>query len=268
MGRAIDTVLAFSTQAAAAGFPTALAATTGDSLAIRSFDRAKKAYLQSVIYSSNAAGQKARVQSPLLHDNVTGLTWQPGEQPSQWMLPPEGAVELRPIDTLAAFGQCGAATTITMGLVNYYEDLDGVSANLFNWADIRGLITYIKSFEVDLNAIAVGAWTDTLITATENQLHADEYYAVLGYEVNPSVDIVGFKGSATGNLRVCGPGPVSSLDIAEYFITFSAKCGRPCIPVFNANDRFAFYVSAANHAAVGGGAASVYPIVAQLSRRP
>src|SRR5689334_18444089 len=268
MGRAIDTVLAFSTQAGAAAFPTALAPPAGDSLSIRSFDRSKRAFLQSVIYGSNAAGQKARVQSPLLHDNVTGLTWQPGETPSQWMLPPEASVELRPIDTLACFGQAGAATTITMGLVNYYEDLDGVSANLFNWADVRGLIQYVKSVEVSLSAIAVGAWTDTLITTTENQLHADEYYAVLGYQVNPAVDIVGVKGSATGNLRICGPGPVSSLDIAEYFITFSEKSKRPCIPVFNANDRFAFYVSAANHAAVAGGAAEVYLICAQLTRRP
>lgn len=268
MGRAIDTVLAFSTQAAAAGFPTALAATTGDSLSVRSFDRTKKAFLQSVIYNGGAAGNKARVISPLIHDNVTGLTWVPGETPSQWMLPPEGAVELRTVDTLSVFGQCAGATTITMGLVNYYEDLDGVEARLFSWQDIRGIIKYIKSVEVSLNAIAVGAWTDTPLTVTENQLHADEYYAILGYQVNPAVDIVGFKGSATGNLRICGPGPVSSLDIAEYFITFSEKSGRPCIPVFNANDRFAFYVSAANHAAVAGGAAEVFPILAQLSRRP
>lgn len=268
MGRAIDTVLAFSTQAALSAFPTPLAPTTGDSLSIRSFDRTKKAYLQAVIYSSNAAGQKARVTSPLVHDNVTGLTWSPGEAPSQWMLPPEGAVELRTVDTLSVSGQCGAATTITMGLVNYYEDLDGADARLFSWSDIRGMIRYIKSVEVSLNAIAVGAWTDTPFTNTENQLHADEYYAILGYQVQPSVDIVGFKGSATGNLRVCGPGPVSSLDIAEYFITFSEKSGRPCIPVFNANDRTAFYVSAANHAAIAGGAAEVFPIVAQLTRRP
>lgn len=268
MGRAIDSVLTFSTQGAAAPFPTALAATGGDSLAVRSFDRSKRAYLQAVLYNSNAVGTKTRVQSPLLHDNVTGLTWEPAELPSQWMLPPEGAVELRPIDTLSVFGQCTAAATIQSVLVNYYEDLDGVSANLFNWADIRGLITYIKSVEVALNAIAVGAWTDTLLTATENQLHADEYYAVLGYQTSQALTAVGVKGSATGNLRVCGPGPVSSLDIAEYFITFSEKSKRPCIPVFNANDRTAFYISAANNVAVGGGAAEVYPVLAQLSRRP
>ena len=267
MGRAVDTVLAFATAGAASPFPTTLAPATGDSLSVRSFNPARKAFLQSIIYSAGG-GQKARVQSPLMHDNVTGLTFQPGEVPSQWMLPPEASVELRPTDTLSAFGAIAAAGTIVMGLVNYYEDIDGVSASLFNWAEVRGNIDYVKSFEVDLGAIAVGAWTDTLITATENQLHADKYYAVLGYEVNPAVDIVGFKGSATGNLRVCGPGPVSSLDIAEYFITASEKTGRPMIPVFNSNDRTAFYVSAANHAAVGGGAASVYPIVAQLSRRP
>ena len=267
MGRAIDTVLAFSTQAGAAAFPTALAPTSGDTLAVRAFNPQSKAYLQSVIYSAGG-GVKARVQSPLMHDNVTGLTWQPGEIPSQWMLPPEASVQLRPTDIIGAFGQCAGATTITMGLVNYYENLDGVDAKLFDWADIRGNIDYVKSFEVDLSAIAVGAWTDTLITVTENQLHADKSYAILGYEVNPTIDIVGFKGSATGNLRICGPGPVSSLDISEYFITTSHKTGRPCIPVFNSNDRTAFFVSAAHHVAVGGGAASVYPIVAQLTRRP
>lgn len=267
MGRAIDTVLAFATAGAASPFPTALAATTGDSLSVRSFDRTKKAYLQSVIYSAGG-GQLGRVASPLMHDNVTGLTFEPAEVPANWELPPEGAVELRPTDTISAFGGIAAAGTIVMGLVNYYEDLDGADGKFFNWADIRGLVRYIKSFQVSLGAIAVGAWTDTLITTTENQLHADEYYAILGYQCSAAVDIVGFKGSATANLRVCGPGPVSSLDISEYFITFSEKSGRPCIPVFNANDRTAFYVSAAAHAALAANAESVFPIVAQLTRRP
>lgn len=267
MGKAVDTVLAFATAGAASAFPTALAAAPGDNLSVRSFDSSKKAYIQSLIYSAGG-GQLVRVQSPLMHDNVTGLTFQPGEVPSQFSLPGDLSVEIKPTDTIQASGAIAAAGTITLGIVNYYEDLDGADAKLYNWSDLRGMIRYVKSVQVQLGAIAVGAWTDTLFTATENQLHADEYYAILGYGVDPAVDIVGFKGSATGNLRICGPGPVSTLDISEYFIYMNERTKRPFIPVFNSNDRTAFYVSAANHAAVAAQAASVYPIVAQLTRRP
>lgn len=267
MGRAIDTVLAFSTQAGAGAFPVALAATGGDSLTVRSFNRQSKTTLQSLIYSAGG-GTKFRVASPLMHDNVTGLTFQPAEVPAQFALPPGAGVQLSPVDTIQAFGSCAGATTITLGLQIYYEDLDGVEARLFSWADISSMIKYVKSVEVSLNAIAVGAWTDTVITNTENQLHSDEYYAVLGWESNVAVDLLGFKGSATGNLRVCGPGTTETLDVSNYFVYLSERTGRPCIPVFNANDRTAFMVSAANHAAIAGGASEAYPILAQLTRRP
>lgn len=267
MGRAIDTVLAFSTQGAAAPFPVALAATAGDSLQVRSFPREKRTYLESVIYSA-AGGERIRITSPLMHDNVTGLTWEPAEVPSQWLLPPEASVRLQPTDTLTVQGGIAAAGTIVAGLVIAYEDLDGAAARLFSWADIRGMIKYVKPIEVDLNAIAVGAWTDTPINTTDKQLHADSYYAVFGWSPNAAVDIVGVKGSATGNLRVCGPGATSTLDVTEYFITVSEKTGRPHIPVFAANDQGAFNISAANHAAIAGAAERVYVILAELDKRP
>lgn len=267
MGRAIDTILAFATEGAAAAFPVALAATNGDNLQIRSFNDQKSAWIQSVIYSAGG-GALAQIKSPLMHDNNTGFTWQPGEVPSAFMLPPEYGVRLQPNDTIAANGAIAAAGTITMGIVVYYEDVKGAEGQFVNWADIRGTIKYTKSVQVQLGAIAVGAWTDTPITATENQLHANKYYAVLGYGVDPAVDIVGIKGVATGNMRACGPGPVSTLDISSYYIYLSEHSGRPCIPVFNANDRQAVYISAAHHAAVGAQGASVYPLVAELTREP
>ncbi len=266
MGIAIDTVQCFATAGAASPFPTALAAAPGDSLAVRAFNPAKAAQIDAVIYSAGG-GQKIRVQSPLMHDNVTGLTWQPGEVPAAYLLPPEAGIDINPVDTIQVFGAIAAAGTITAGLVNYYDDLRGIEAQLVRWADISGNIKYYKSVEVDLAAVAVGAWTDTLLTATENQLHSDQDYAILGYDVNPAVDIVGVKGAFTGNLRICGPGPVSTLDITDYFVYRAEKNKKPWIPVFNANDRTAIFVSAANHVAIGGGAASVYLLVAQLKNR-
>ncbi len=267
MGYAVDTVLAFSTQGAAAAFPTALAATVGDSLIVRGTRGETKAHLEAAIFASNAGGNKFRIASPLLHDNVTGLTFQPPENPAAFLLPAETSVELNELDTLAVSGQAGAATTITAGLVIRYDDVRGTAADLYRWHDLRDDIKFIKSIEVSLLAVAVGAWTDTVITNTENQLHADKSYAVLGYNVNPAVDIIGVKGIATGNLRMCGPGAASSLDISGYFVYLSEMEDKPYIPVFQANDRAAFFVSAANHAAIAAAGAEVYLLVAELKTK-
>jgi hypothetical protein len=260
---AIDTVAFFSTQGAGSAFPTALAAAPGDSLAVRNFPAGQTAQLEGLFYDAGGS-QRIRVSSPNLHDNQTGLTFEPLEAPAQFLIPGDASVSLQANDQLSVFGGIAAAGTIAGALQIYYSQLPGISARLHSWGDISGNIRFIKSVEVDSIAIAVGAWSDTLITATENQLHANKDYAVLGYQCSQALDVVGFKGSATGNLRVCGPGASSTLDITEYFVQMSQWNNVPYIPVFNSDDRFAAYVSVFNHAAVGAGNAHIYLILAEL----
>jgi hypothetical protein len=264
MGVAIDTVLAFATAGAASPFPTALGTAAGDSLTIRNFVPPAKARVESLIYSAGGA-QKVRILSPMLHDNVTGLTFEPAEIPAMHLFPRQVGVPMVSGDTLVAQGGIAAAGTIVAALSVYYDNLNGQSARLHSWADIKGNIKAIKSVEVDLLAVAVGAWTDTLITQTENQLHAHSDYAVLGYTPNTAIDVLGVKGQETGNLRICGPGNTQTLDVTEYFVSMSEQQGTPHIPVFNADNRGSFYVSAAHHAAVGGGAEHAYLILAELA---
>jgi hypothetical protein len=266
MGVAIDTVLGFSTQGAASPFPTALGTASGDSFTIRNFDSPATAKLESIIYSA-AGAQKVRVKSPMLHDNVTGITFEPAEIPSMHLFPRKVGVPMVAGDTLVVQGGIAAAGTIVGALSIYYSNLLGQSARLHSWADISGNIKNVKSVEVDLGAIAVGAWTDTLVNATEDQLHAHSDYAVLGYTPNTSVDVLGVKGQETGNLRICGPGNTQTLDLTEYFVAMSEQQGTPHIPVFNADNKGSFYVSAAHHAAVGGGAEHAYLILAELATR-
>lgn len=266
MGVAIDTVLAFSTQGAASAFPTALAATVGDSLTVRAFDPPARAFLDNVIYSAGGA-ERVRIKSPMFHDNVTGITFEPAEIPSMHLFPREANLEVVSGDTLTVQGGIAAAGTIVAGLQFYYTNLNGQSARLFNWSDIKGNIKALKTVEVDLAAIAVGAWTDTVVNATEDQLHAHSDYAIFGYTPNAAIDIIGVKGQETGNLRICGPGNTSTLDVTEYFVAMSEQDGTPHIPVFNADNKGGFYVSAANHAAVGAGTEHVYLILAELTNR-
>ena len=263
-GKAVDSILCFSTQAGVSAFPTNLAATQGDSLTIRGTVAESKAHLMAFITQSDAAGNKFRITSPLLHDPNTGLTWVAPENPAQFLIPEYASVELQEQDTLTVQGQSGAATTITSVLVVSYDNIRGTDADLYRWHDISADIKYIKAVEVDLLAIAVGAWTDTPITNTEDQLHANKSYAVLGYSVSPAITTVGVKGIATGNLRHCGPGFPGTISLSDYYIEMSEYHNMPYIPVFQANDRKSFLISAANSAALGAGAAKVSLIVAEL----
>jgi hypothetical protein len=267
MGRAVDSILAFSTQAGAGAFPQTLAAAPPDSLIIRGTKGESKARVMAFIVQSNVSGQKFRITSPLLHDNVTGLTWIPPENPGLFLVPSETSVEVNELDTLLIQGACGAAFTITAVTVVDYDDVRGTAADLYRWSDLKDDIKFIKSVEVSNLAIAVGAWTDTVITNTENQLHADKSYAVLGYVPAAAVCAVGVRGIATGNLRMVGPGGPQTLDLSDYFVQMSEKHQRSYIPVFQANDRPGFFVSQANGAAVGAGAAEVSLIVAELKTK-
>ena len=140
----------------------------------------------------------------------------------------------------------------------------GAVARLYSWADISGNVKSIKALEVDcVTSATIGQWSDTLITATENQLHARTDYAVLGYEASVAVVTVAIKGQETGNLRVGGPGPTSSFPTSDYFVQMSNMHGTPHIPVFNADNRNSVYVStAANTASV---ATKVTLILAEMA---
>lgn len=263
-GRAVDTVLCFSTQAGVSAFPTTLAATSGDSLQVRGAVGESRAHLMAFITQSDAAGNKFRITSPLIHDPNTGLTWVTPENPAQFLIPEYASVELQQQDLLTVQGQCGAATTITAGLVIAYDDIRGTDADLYRWGDISGDIRSIKAIEIDLNAVAVGAWTDTVINKTEDQLHANKSYAVLGYSVSQATALVGIKGVCTGNLRMCGPGFLGTISLSDYFVEMSEYHRMPYIPVFQANDRNAVFVSAANGVAAANNAIKVSLVVAEL----
>jgi hypothetical protein len=265
MGLAIDTVLLdlhnASTNAAAL---TAMTPATGDSLSVRSFKDGAYATLENVVAQVTTPPKRIRVLSPRLHDNVTGLTLTALENPTEFLLAAEVSQPLYSADTLVVQAEAAASSDSVAALFVYYSDLPGVSANLQTWDQVKGRIMAIKPVEVDVTTSAtIGAWQDTLINTTENQLKANYEYAVLGFTESANLLCVGVKGPATGNLRVGCPAASPTLRLTDYFIFQSQQMNRPYIPVFNANDRAATYVStAANTASV---TSNVTMICAQLA---
>ncbi len=265
MGRAYDTVLMDVHNAAtsAIGLTNATAA-TGDSFTVRSYDNPAWSKLYAVTLQGSGTRQ-FRVTSPRLHDNVTGLTFQTPETPSEFLLPPEIGQDLYSVDALVPQLDAAASSDTIASMHIYYKDLEGISADLRSWADIKDKIVNLKSMEVSITTSAtIGAWQDTLINTTDNQLKADYRYAVLGFEPSAAVGVIGLKGPSTGNLRVCMPGAASSINLTDYFIIMGERHNVPMIPVFKANDRANTYIStAANTASV---ATNVYAIIAQLKQ--
>lgn len=265
MGLAIDTVLLdLHNTATTAVTMQAMTAATGDSLSVRSFKDNAYCSLENVVAQVTTPPQGVRILSPRLHDNVTGLTFRGLENPTEFLLAAEVSQPLYSADTLVVNADAAASSDTVAALFTYYSDLPGVAANLYTWDQIRNRIISIKPVEVDVTTSAtIGAWQDTVITTTENQLKANYEYAVLGFTETANVLCVALKGPATGNLRIGCPAASPTLRLTDYFIFQSQQGNRPYIPVFAANDRAATFVSsAANTASV---ASKVTMICAQLS---
>ena len=267
MGVAIDTIGTFVT--AGATNPTTLktvTVSTGDSLQIRSFPAANSAWLEQLFYQGVAKG-KNRVESPLVHDNVTGITLGTSDTDTNWFMGQYVRQPVRTTDTLAAFSSAAAGASGVLALSIYYQNLPSSNARLANWGDISGAIKSIKGLEVDVTSSGtVGTWQDTAINTTDKQLHANTDYAVIGYDADTALAVVGVKGNETGNLRVCGPGVATTIPTPSYYADLSQKLGTPHIPVFNSNNQGAYFVSClANTASV---ASKIYLILAELSTPP
>lgn len=262
MGLAYDTVLVSAVNPSAG--PTAgTTGPSGDSLTVRNFNAPDTAQLENIIRQGATLGF-TQVRSPLLHDNVRGIRVTPFESPSVFSIPGVAAQRLYPQDNLICEMSGGAAETDIAALCIYYSNLPGVAARLHSWGDIAGSIKSIKPVAVAVTSSAtIGAWSDTLITSTENLLHANTDYAVLGYMTNAALGVIAVKGTDTGNLRVGGPGSTSELVTTNQFVYLSQQRGNPYIPVFNAANANNTFVSVA--ASTASVAATVELILAELS---
>lgn len=264
MGLAIDTVGSFVT--AGATNPKALAAgiaSTGDSFTVRNFTPPAMAKLEAILYNGTLATQ-LRVESPMFHDNVTGLTYSPDQAPAMFLLPKYVGQGLTAGDTLTVEHGAAAGSSSVLGLVNYYSDLPGAAARLHSWGDIQGIIKNLKTWQVAVTTnAAVGQWTDTVINVTDKQFHAGSDYAILGFQMDAPIAVVGVKGQETANLRVCGPGTGTTDWTSDYFVSMSERHGTPHIPVFNADNYGSFYVSTLHN--VASVSANVYVVAAELA---
>lgn len=234
MGLAVETI-AFRVANPGSTF-TAVTAATGDSLTVRQFTPTTRTQLEHVSRQGATSGAW-RVLSPVLHDNVTGLTFIYAETPSILFMPDYIGEPMQPGDLLTVQGTGGTAETEVGAITFYYTDVLGLNAMLYSWDDIRGSIEHVKTFEVDCSiGGTAGVWSDTLLNATDKQAKADRKYAILGWTTDTALGAIAFKGGETGNVRIGGPGTTLPAQISHWFIQESIRMGTPHIPVISANN--------------------------------
>lgn len=261
MGVAIDTVGFVATNP---GALAVAAPSTGDSGTVRNFAQTDSALLVE-LFRQGATEGLVRVRSPLLHDFVRGIMATPSETPSAILLPRRLNQNLHPQDVLTLELGGGAAEVDAGGMQIFYSNVPGAAARLHMWGDVKAIVKNVKPVEVDFNTAAIaGQWQDTAITATENLLHANTDYAVLGYIVDVAVCMFGVKGIDTSNLRVCGPGVLRSEVTSDWFAKLSDDTGLPTIPVINSANQGSIFASCL--AVATGAAIKGQLILAELSQ--
>jgi hypothetical protein len=250
-GIAIDTIAFGVTNPGAAPAADNTTISPGDSKTVRNFNPLSRARLDFVARQGATAGFVG-IKSPRFHDVSRGLQWILSETPSTRLMPPETGQPVYGADQLQITVSGGGAEIDGGAAGIYYYDIGGIAALLKMPADVLPNVVNIKPVEVD---VPIGAtanvWVDTAINATENLLKANTWYAVLGYETDTACGAVAVKGPETGNLRVGGPGAISGILLADYFLWMSDRHNAPYVPVFNANDRANYFVSV-NTIAVAG----------------
>lgn len=263
---ALDAIASFQTTSGASLAAGVMA--TGDSATIRNFPQPNAAVLIDALYDDVTSPQAWRVRSPLLHDNVRGIQFTPGTAAPSSILPGFMPQTLEPQDTLTFELSTAASTGKALGALSiYYPQLPGAMARLYSSGDISPLIANIKPVYVAVGSGAntAGQWYDLVITTTENLLHANTDYAVLGIVFDQAVAGIAIKGADTGNLRCVVPGGTNNPYGSSYFVRKSMEFGLPLIPVINAANAGSTFISVISSAATGA-AGTVQVLLAELSR--
>lgn len=245
MGLVLDTIGYQGAQAAGVVNPVVLAALAPATGTVRNFATTDKAYIEAVSlqFGAQAAGDNITILSPQLADDVSGINFQPKDNPASLLMPRMAPQQLYPGDTLVTqVTDTTASDPVVAALHVIYTNLPGGSARLAQWSQLAGAYNHVKPVRVSCAAVA-RTWVDTVLGANAAVLKSNRDYAVMGYITDVATCAVGVLGAFTSNYRVCGPGVAIGYDTAEWFVQMDAETGPPHIPVFNGKDIGAIFTS-------------------------
>lgn len=267
MPQALQIVNLFKQGLAGGGFE-ALSPGTGDSLTFQNVPQESESYFAEVWAVDDAHSCELSFYASRWHDQQFGIrmevpsgaTLAPADRPVNVL--PGGVVQpIFPSDVLFPRVSGTAADNVNVTALLYYENLPGIDARLMSYQQLRTAYKNLVGINVALTPGAGNYGNTAALNSSDNRLHANTDYAVLGFTCKTPCSLVALSGVDTGNQRVGGPVLGDAEHDAEIFLNLARKMDASLIPVINSNNAGAINLQAAN---VNNTAISVDVMLAEL----
>jgi hypothetical protein len=265
-------VLNFFNNSLAGSSATALTAGTGDSGTFFNVPQGSVAWLSEAWAVDSASKAEIYLTASRFHDQVFGIR---GSIPAGTSLAPAGASTrlfgpgidqpIFPSDvmTVSVIGTASDKVNVTIGV--FYADIPGIDARLETYEGVKARGWNQVGIKTLLTP-ASGDWgTGVALNASDNRLHANTDYAVLGFNAQAPLSAVGLSGIDTGNLRTGGAVLANAEHDETLFMSLARAYDAALIPVINSNNAGNTFLYAAG---VGSAQVEVDVMLVELDRRP
>ena len=237
--------LCFSKVAITGGAFEAVLPVAGDTATFFNVPQGSTAWLAEVWAVDNLHACEISITASRFHDQVFGMR---GEVTSGAATAPV----LRPVclsaigfdqpifpsDVLSVQVNGTASDDVVVTMLVYYEELPGISARLATSQYVKANMKNLVGINVVTTAGDGVYGTTVALNATDNRLHANTDYALLGFTGTLPLASCVIQGIDTGNLRVGGPVLADPGIDASMFVRYDT--GYPqaggLLPIINSNN--------------------------------
>ncbi len=233
-----------------------LAPGTGDSATFFNVPQGSPAYLGEIWGVDDATTCELSFTASRFHDQVFGIRAEIVDGTSTapvnmaQLVSPAGLDQpIFPSDVLSVRANGTAGDNVNATFLLYYQDIPGIDANLVTYEEVKGRLKNLVGINVTTTPGA-GDWGATVaLNSSDNRLHANTWYAAVGFTAQNPLAAVALSGIDTGNLRVGGPVLGNPTHDAYMFADFARSYTAPLIPVINSNNAGSITLQAADPAA-------------------
>jgi len=248
MGRALVLTTASKANTTGGTFADTLTANSGDSLAVANFNDGQANLLEMWGNDSTSVmeGQMIYTRPQSTHDqshgfrfqNASLLAGQAAKVGAQEYLPGKVGFQLYKSDTAVIQVTSTAADNVAVSYNILYDDLPGAAGVFIT----PGQADSLQNSIVGINVAAVTSATrgaygaSRAFNADDARLHANTWYAIIGYTLQTPVLTVSLIGPDWGGQRIGGPGDPLTFRTGSWFMDQSDRWQKPLIPCFNSNN--------------------------------
>ena len=141
-----------------------------------------------------------------------------------------------PSDVLSVQCNGTASDDVIVTLLIYYQDIPGIHARLATAEYVQQNTKNLVGINCNLTPGDGVAGTAVALNASDNRLHANTDYALLGYTCNLAFASLTVSGVDTGNLKIGGPVLGLPEHDAMMFVDYARAYNAPLIPIINSNN--------------------------------